>query len=285
MSSLAAEPLPDHDRAQCATHPGVASVAICARCGDYQCAQCHKLIAGRALCARCRMLPGVDYLEDTRQRFWGKRDGFVWYLGLLGSLQTLGVLPSAIQTGDLAHVVQLIAWLGVLLAYFALYRPMRLGLIAITILDIIADAVRAAVGLMVISTAKLSPGAAMALQALGGVVGLLIAIAAYRSPRNKLAFKISVDDRELRAVYDRYLSNPLATRSVVYGLLGMLVPFSNLVTLVMGIRALRVASTDGWPPRGGRRAAQIGIAFSILGLLAWASFVAIWVLRRSELWM
>src|SRR5687767_2037433 len=69
------------ESSRCAMHPELPAVALCERCGDYHCAGCHKRIAGRALCEHCRALPGIDYLEETRQRYWGKRDGFVWYAG------------------------------------------------------------------------------------------------------------------------------------------------------------------------------------------------------------
>src|SRR5262245_21832025 len=165
MPSSRALAVSDFDRTRCATHPEVPGVAICSRCGDFHCARCQKSIAGRALCATCRGIPGVDYLEDTRQRFWGKRDGYTWYLGLLGPVMVVASLPTMIRIDDSGHVIVSLVWLGLLLAYFAQYRPMRLGLLVLNLADMFVNAVRVALGLTIIPTDNtIPPAAALTIQ-------------------------------------------------------------------------------------------------------------------------
>jgi hypothetical protein len=257
---------------RCAAHPERTAVALCDRCGDYHCDECHKRVAGKPLCARCRALPGIDYLEDTRQLYWGKRDGFIWYLGLLGVFVTLVGLPNVVRTGDIGHLIGSAVWLAFSGAYLAQYRPARRALIPLTLLDFFVDTIRAAFGVKIVPSDKpMSQSSALGLAFGGALVGLLIAIAAYRSPRNKLAFKIPVDDSELQRVYDRYRSNPLAVRAAVYSVVVFLIPFGSLFTLLISIRALQRADPKAWPPRSGRLPAQIGLAVSSLGLLCWGA--------------
>jgi hypothetical protein len=260
------------ESSRCAVHPELPAVAVCERCGDYHCTACRKQVAGRALCASCRSLPGVDYLEDTRRRFWGKRDGFTYYFGLVGPVSILASLPTVLRAGDAGHILSSAIWMGLSLAYLAQYRPMRLGLLLFSCLDMLVDAARVALGMPVVPTGKSQLHApTLPLVLIGITFSVLVAIAAYQSPRNKLAFKIAVDDSDLQRVYDRYLSNPLAVRAAVYGSLCVFIPFANVITLVMGIRALRRADAEAWPPRSGRLPARIGVALSSVGLLGWAA--------------
>jgi hypothetical protein len=282
MLSIAANPRADLESTHCAVHPDVLAVAVCSRCGDYHCAKCNKQVANRALCARCRSLPGVDYLENTRLRFWGKRDSFTWYFGLVG-VMTLASLPRVIRIGDLGHIAASFVWAGVSLAYLAQYRPMRLGLIVVSCIDILADGVRAALGLPLVPSDKaLAPAVTTPMLVLGIVVGAFVAVGAYGSPRNKLAFKIPIGESELQRVYDRYVSNPLAVRAAVYGALCAFIPFASAITLIIGIRALRRVDSAAWPPRSGRLPARIGIVLSGLGLLFWAALALKFALRASH---
>ena len=259
---------------RCATHPERAAIALCDRCGDYHCDGCHKRVAGRAFCARCRATPGVDYLEDTRLRFWGKRDGYIWYLGLFIPVVTLLTMPTIVSTGDAGHIVSGVVWLSVSIAYLAQYRPARRGIIALTVLDLFVDEGRAALGMSIIPTERsMSQASALATAFGGAFIGLVISIAAFRSPRNKLAFRIPVDDRDLQRIYDRYLSNPLAVRAAVYSAVFLLVPLASVFTLALSIRAFKKADPGAWPPRRGRFPAQLGIVISSLGVLAWATIV------------
>jgi hypothetical protein len=150
-------------------------------------------------------------------------------------------------------------------------------------LDLCSDVLRVALGLPISPAAPaLSRSAALGQAFLGGVLGLVVALAAYHSPRNRLAFEIDVDDEDLQRVYDRYLSNPMAVRGAVYSALALFIPFASLMTLVMSIGALRRATSEAWPPRGGRLPALLGIALSALGALAWTLVVAAAIARRGH---
>ena len=82
-------------------------------------------------------------------------------------------------------------------------------------------------------------------------------------------FPIPLDDRGLQRVYDSYLSNPLAQRAAVCGVIALMVPFASLVTLGMAMAALRRVDHHAWPPRSGRLPAVLGLVASLLGLAIW----------------
>ncbi|MFI5308251.1 MAG: hypothetical protein ACHQ53_12900 [Polyangiales bacterium] len=272
------------ENARCAVHADAAAVAVCARCGDYHCAACHKRVGGRALCATCRRLPGVDYIDETRARYWGKRDGFVWYFGAFGVIAQLLALVTQRSAFDRVTLVNQFLSLFVAIAYFLLYRSARVGLLVVTVFAVLISSTKLALGMGVVKPQQAAlfggPVGVAIMTIGGGLLGLLLVLAANSSPRNKLAFKIPIDDRELQRVYDTYVSNPLALRAAWYAALAVLVPFASAITLGVGIRALLRADPGAWPPRGGRRAATIGIVISGLGLLAWTSLVAITVAKR-----
>jgi hypothetical protein len=266
-------------------HPEAVAVAVCDRCGDYHCAACHKRIAGQALCASCRQLPGVDYLEETRLRYWGKRDGFVWYFGGFSVLSQLLALRRAVPL-DVATLSGQALWTIVGIAYLLLYRPARIGLIVAACANALVIAWRAAYGTIPLTAAQLkllggSTGFGI-MSVVAAVLTLLLVIAAYQSPRNKLAFEIEIDESDLRRVYDTYRSNPLAMRAAWYGALSLFLPFSGAITLAMGAVALRRANLSAWPPRGGRKPALIGIVLSALGVLGWSALIATAIMARRS---
>lgn len=81
--------------------------------------------------------------------------------------------------------------------------------------------------------------------------------------------------RQSQQVYERYLSNPLALRALAYAVPACFLPFAAAITLSMGLRALRVANHDAWPPRGGCLPALIGVVLSSLSLLCWTAVAAV----------
>lgn len=270
--------------ARCAVHPDRPAVGVCGRCGDYHCGDCQKTVAARSLCASCRALPGVDYLEDTRRRFWGKRDGFVWYFGLFGPLGTLISLPQHAARSDYLSVATSLVWLGLSVAYLTLApwsrRALLFGTVALTLLSVVQTALGLGVELTE-EQLQLFGGRSgvLAFGAASSVVAVLIVLAAQYSARNKLAFKLPVSDAELAKVYDVHLSNPLARRAFWYALLLSAIPLASAVTLVMGIIALRRSAPEAWPPRGGRTPAITAIAISSLALVGWLALFAGLVLR------
>lgn len=256
----------------CAAHPEVKAVAVCGRCGDYHCADCNKDVGGRPLCARCRSLPGVDYLEDTRRRFWGKRDALTWCIGVLIPLSALTTTPALVSVGDWLHVASNAVWFAFAISYLALKRIARDALLGLTAANLGFELVLPVLGWQVVVAARHQKTIPSII--FGGLISLVIAKWLYHNPRNKLAFRIPVDDYELLEVYDRYRSNPFALRAAVYGVVALCVPFASAITLFMGVRGLLRADLNAWPPRGGRLPAQIGIAVSVLGLVIWGFVLA-----------
>jgi hypothetical protein len=227
----------------------------------------------------------MDYLEETRLRYWGRRDGYVWYFGVFGVVGQLFSLSTSGVPRDSLTLLNQTLWTVVAIAYLLLYRPARMGLLVAGLTGLavtVWQAVRGSLPLTAAQAKQLGGSSGVAVVIVGsGVLGLLFVIAAYRSPRNKLAFKIEIDEHDLRRVYDTYRSNPLAMRAAWYGAVSMMLPFASAITLAMGIRALRRVSPNGWPPRGGRVPALIGIVLSALALCGWSAlFLTMFMARR-----
>src|SRR5262245_15352129 len=74
---------------RCAHHVDRAAAGICERCGSFYCSNCFERLAGRAICSACLATPGVDYRAVIRAETWGRRDGWVWCLGLYTLLASL----------------------------------------------------------------------------------------------------------------------------------------------------------------------------------------------------
>jgi hypothetical protein len=197
----------------------------------------------------------MDYIEETRRKFWGKRDGFVWYFGLFGSFISFFGAAGAIAAGELVTVAAHGLMLGLFASYFMLQPWTRKALLALVPLAILG-----AIG---------QPRAELTAASGGGLLWTLFFVAALISPRNKLAFKIDVSDAEIQKLYDRYVSNPNASRALVYGLLSLGLPVLAPVALVLSIQSLRRVAPKAWPPIGGRRPALIGLVLAVLALLIW----------------
>lgn len=63
-----------------ATVPG----EVCARCGTFVPAESAHLVLSKSYCADCAARPDVNYLKAFRDKYWGKRDGWAWSLGVYG---------------------------------------------------------------------------------------------------------------------------------------------------------------------------------------------------------
>jgi hypothetical protein len=122
-----------------------------------------------------------------------------------------------------------------------------------------------------------APPIAFATLAATVLFSALVLLAIYRSPRNKLAFRIEASDRELQNLHDRY-ANATASRAFAYGLLSLLVPLLAPFSLAMGLKALAKADQEAWPPVGGRARAKWGLGFSIVSLLVWLGVVIMLVI-------
>jgi hypothetical protein len=257
--------------AHCAFHPGVEAIGTCQRCGTYYCSACSKLIGERTFCQGCLSIPGVDYLRELRERYWGKRDGWVWYNGFLGAIAALGTCAICVQKQAWGDLPLPLFSLPISVAYFGLKPAARLWLFAECPLALVMCIAKAAH--LVPSLPELSPVREAAVIWLA----FLLCFVPYLSTRNRLAFKLEVSERDLANLHRR-VSNATATRAFVYAILALVIPLLGLLTLSLGVIALRRANNAVWPPVGGRGRAITSIVLSGIGLAGWA--VVIVLLRR-----
>lgn len=258
--------------ARCAQHPGQAATGTCDRCGSYFCGQCYREIGGKRFCSACLQRSGVDYLADFKKRVWGKRDGYVWWLGLVGSLASLGFLVSGLlamagrQSGGSVYLAVLGAvGLLVFVSYFLLLPWARAGIfafpVAVIVLNVLSNPAEA--------------GRAIGQQA----IPFLIYASAFASSRNKLAFRIDINAAALEKLYKGYYDNQLARAGLVGGGLSMLFPPLALLSLPCAIVGFRRASQrEVWPPVGRRKSAIAGMVLSAIGLVEGSIFLFAYVL-------
>jgi uncharacterized MnhB-related membrane protein len=260
---------------RCAYHVDREAVGVCSRCGSYHCADCANELAGKRLCSGCLAIPGIDYLAEARAKAWGKRDGWVWYLGgLIGFLSLLSAVL-ALVNAKVAQALCAAAVAGLLISYFLMLPFSRMALFAAIPLSIVQN---------VLGSPAQDPNqvARAAGAATGsGLIFALFALAAYNSTRNRLAFKIEVSDRELAKYYDKYVSNPAALRALAYGILSLPLPLLVPVAVAFGVRALRRFKPDAWPPVRHRGSAIAGLVFAGLSLVLWSLVLAAGLLRKS----
>jgi hypothetical protein len=254
------------------------AVGTCERCGSYYCASCYRDLGGKRLCSSCLAIPGVDYIAELRQRCWGKRDFWVWYLGALGTLSYAAIAIATLLAGNplLASATACVAVISA--CYFLLQPWTRNAMFVVLALPVL--------GSFVDPTPLAGDIAYQAGYNTGAVLGraaflLLFLVAAYRSPRNKLAFKLDVPDAELAKYYDTYLANPAARRALAYGVASLIVPLLIPVALVFGVRAFRRADPNAWPPTGKRRPAITGLVCAGLSVVLW-SFVILDVVAKNR---
>lgn len=254
--------------ARCAYHVDRIAVGTCDRCGSFYCSSCVKQLAHKRLCSACLALPGIDYLAELRNKAWGKRDGWVWYLGgLFGFVTVTGTVANAVA-GNLWAALFSAAAAALSISYLMLLPWSRVaifGLIPVSIALAIVEA--PAVGSQ---TAAYAAGYSAGAGVGRGLVMLLFLLAAYRSARNKLAFKLDVSDAELARYHDRYLSNSHASRAFAYGLLSLPIPLLIPIAWFFGIAGYRKVNPNAWPPVGRRGLAIAGLACAGVSTLLWS---------------
>lgn len=269
MTLVQTAPLAVPRGAVCAIHHEAPAVATCVRCGGFACADCTKLVSGRTVCAACFARPEVDYLGEFERKMWGKRDGYIWWFGLVGSLATGAVLAltvvAAVAGDFVSGVVALVigAQLAVFGCYFFQMKWARAGLFGILGLNLTA--------LAFVGPEALAGGAAQQ------ILPLLFFVTAWNSARNQLAFRIEVPEAKLKKLYDTYYDNQVARAGMLLGLLSTFIPGLALLSLPLSIVGLRRVNPDSWPPVGRKKTAIAGIVLSVLGLLVTGALVFVLV--------
>jgi len=114
-SDAGAAPPRATDGMECPAHPGESITGTCERCGNFVCKADARALDGKTFCAECAARSDVDYLESFRQELWGKRDGFAFLYGVLGTI--LNAL--------------MVVFVGTILVRGAIYPPAGMLLLAI----------------------------------------------------------------------------------------------------------------------------------------------------------
>lgn len=264
-------------QALCKNHEGTAATASCERCGDFVCDECIQSVRQKRLCRDCIDRYELKDLTAFKVNSWGKRDAYVWVLGLFGTVSfgflflfTLAGLFSAMPGFTLSSDVNsfrlmtlsllLFLSFGLALSYFFMRRGARQALffgpfLLTTMLVILAI------------DSHTSPKMLPFMIVFAFLIPIGIVLGAYRSGLNKLAFQISLTDEELQATYHNYVSNKLAYWALLISLLGVLLPMFSFVSLTQGLIALNRSHSRARPRAKRQAVAATAIAFSMLGLL------------------
>lgn len=253
------------------------AVNACDRCGNF--AKSPKILMGRLACEDCLAIPGVDFLQAFKDEVWGRRDEFislvalhlvVLLLAILGLCVLMSRGASAVNLASLAIIIVSAANAA---AYVLRFTQARLNLV---IFSILLPAIH--IGTTIVFEGGIKPsrlGETIAQMFLGFAISLV----AFRSTRNKLAFKMEVSDFDLERCYTRYRDNPLARYGSSLGVLGMLIPVFAPIGFILSIKGLRAVNAEAWPPVGNKQAAVLGLVTSSIGLL-WGSFLLLALLLR-----
>jgi hypothetical protein len=126
--------------------------------------------------------------------------------------------------------------------------------------------------LMIIQPSADFPSVGYKFIALGLIVQGLLLWLAYRSPRNKLAFRIEIPAEQLRRVAQR-LARANAVRACMYGTLSLGVPLLGIASLALSLTALREHTENEDPV--GKKLATVGLVFSCLSTAGWLVVAAL----------
>lgn len=249
----------------------------CERCGDFADPETLTAVLGREVCKSCEQR-FQRALGAFKEQLWGKRDVAVWIFGGLGSLISgcyalVGVLglyslltaptPSS-QDLEMAITGGLFAILFALtLSYFFLQRWARNALFVSPLcFSLVFALLRSRSDPW---DTSLLDGSFCSL----ALLPILILVVIYIHPRNELAFKIEIEDEELRRLYENSAGNRPAYQSLLTCALGSLIPPLLFVSLGLAMAGLRKSDAEAWPPVGGRGRALTALVFSLLGLSFW----------------
>lgn len=251
--SATASPSAARETVPCAHHPERPAVGTCARCGVF-CCEAEAIHQGEhTYCEACGRRPEVSYVEELRARLWGKRDTWAWLMLLSAPAHLVFCIGSglegmwnwAVLAG--ANAVVVTAWfLGVRLARPALLLlPPAWG-----------------VGLLLKGREALEVVPLM-------VPPMALALAAFTSTRSQLFFRLEVEPRRLERLWDARANNPLASRALVCGLVGLVLPVVAPAAVLLGWAALRRVDPEAHPPVGKKLQALEAMGLGVLGLLGW----------------
>ncbi len=228
-----------------------------------------KLLDGKMFCATCAARPDVNYLETFRLKYWGKRDGWAWFIGF-GSLVNLinGAQLASSGQGALAIVNLVSAVLGVCFFFgFPWARFALLGTIGISAAVAFATTPSEMRGVVVMTF----------------LIPLLIAIAIFNDTRNQLFFKVEIPRAKLQKAWNLYMNNTVARAGFMLALVGVLMPPFAVLGLIASIIGLRNVNPHSTPPIGRKGQAIAGIVISAVSIMVWV-FMMLWYVLATAAW-
>lgn len=247
---------------RCAEHPDVPAAGICGRCGGFFCEGCARTVLAAVYCTACAALPEVNYLETFREKRWGRRDTWAWFLGV-GGLVLLGPALSLLASGHLLGGGFLLACSGVGVGSFLGQRWARPGLIVLPLLMGVAGLLQGEPLLVIPSP-----------------FFLVMGVSIHQDPRHKLFHRLPLPDAVLRRLWNRHENNPLALVGVQLGVYGVFFPLFAPVALGLGLAALRRVNPEARPPIGRKGQALAAMALGVGSLVLWGGYLGP---RLSEL--
>lgn len=259
---------------QLASHPQIP----CSRCGAFIASPAElKLLDGKSFCATCAARPDVNYLETFRLKYWGKRDGWAWFIGLAGLLSLVNV-AQAVGAGQYAAAVGALLGAALNICFFLGLRWARYGLLASMM---VAAGISALAGMAGAGDSPERLGAAVGTAVGTYVIPMLIALAIINDTRNQLFFKVEVPRAKLQKAWDLYMNNTPARAGFMLALLGVFMPPLAPIGLVASIVGLRNVDPHSTPPIGRKGQAIAGIVLSSLSVLAWGGALISTLVARS----
>jgi hypothetical protein len=261
----------------CAKHPEKNATLSCERCGDFICDGCVKIVGKRKVCEDCTQIDGINYLDNYKRSIWGKRDGFVWLFGGLGTVFSAGYTvlflflaitafasgASNPEQGFYLLIPSIVFGLIFVidLSYLLLKKWARFGLLFLPVLQVLPS--------LIVTSMEGGDAENMGRTCGASIIPFVFVVSAFASSRNRLAFKIDVSEAKLERLYQIYIDNGAARYGQLLSVVGFLLPPFLLVALVLSIVGLRRVDSEAWPPVGGKSKAIRGLLISILGILGW----------------
>ncbi len=285
MTTESLPSVPRSEGIRCHAHPERAVLGTCTRCGVFFCDQDHRRVDGKSYCDTCAVLPDVDYLESFRLKYWGKRDGWAWLVGL-GAVANLLQGMNLLVSGSLVERVTALFVLGLAGMGACYWLGMRWARMAYVITFVALGLMMAAMGASAAGSAVGAERATSALEVMPmvmlvgmGVLVMVMALVIHHDTLNKLFFKVEVPRKKLRKAWNLYMNNRMARTGLALGLLGLLIPVLGPFALVCSFIGLRRVDPNAHPPIGRKGHAIAGLVLGTLGCLFWGGQLAYAFLR------
>jgi hypothetical protein len=277
--------VPMSEGSRCQAHPERTALGTCTRCGVFFCDLDHRRVGGKPYCDTCAVRPDVDYLESFRLKYWGKRDGWAWLVGL-GAVANLIQGMTLLVSGSSVERLTAPFAFGLAAMGVCYWLGMRWARMAYVITFVALGLIMAAMGA---STAGAAVGGERATSAMGvlpmlmlvgmGVLIMIMALVIHHDTLNKLFFKVEVPREKLKKAWNLYMNNRMARTGLALGLLGLLIPVLGPFALVCSFIGLRRVDPNAHPPIGRKGHAIAGLVLGTLGCLFWGGRLAYAFLR------